>query len=75
VHRAFAELVITEGLQRQRQQCRPLFGEHGGDLTFGGAVNAGIGPALFPMVEIALRLLQAFEAESFERGFLGMTDA
>src|ERR1035438_5940204 len=50
MHDAFAVLVITKGLQRQWQQCGLLFGKHGGDLPFGGAVDAGVGPALFPTV-------------------------
>ena len=75
MHRALAVLVIAEWLHRQRQQGRPLFGEHGRHLPFGGAVDARVGPALLPVVQIGLRLLQAFEAQSFQRRFLGMADA
>src|ERR1019366_9429016 len=38
VHRAFAVLVIAEGLDGQRQQGRSLFGEYHHDLPLGGAM-------------------------------------
>src|SRR3979411_1949357 len=74
VHGAFAILVIAEGFDGQRQQGRPLFGEHGRDLPLGGAVDARIGPTLFPVVEVGLRFRQAFEAHPFERRSLRMAD-
>ena len=64
VHRAFTVLVIAEGLDGQRQQRRPLLGEHSRDLPLGGAMDARVGPACFPMVQVGLRLLGAFEAQS-----------
>jgi hypothetical protein len=67
-------LVVAERLQRQREQGGFLFGEHGGYLPFGGAVNPCIGPALLPVVQVDLSLLQTFEALSLQRRFLGMTD-
>ena len=67
-------LPQSHGILR-RQQGRSLFGEHGGDLAFGGAVNARIGPALFPAVEIGLRFLQTLEAQTLQRRFLRVANA
>src|SRR5688572_30728922 len=52
VHRALAVAVMAEGLERQRVQGQSLFSEHYRDLPFRGAVDARIGPALFPSVEV-----------------------
>ena len=38
-------------------------------------MDAGIGPAFLPVIEIGLGLLQALEALTLERGFLGVADA
>src|SRR5260370_24201046 len=54
VHGAIAELVITERLQEQRPQRRLLCGKHGRDLSLGGAVNPGIGPMSFPVIQANL---------------------
>src|SRR5581483_190317 len=35
---------------------------------------AGVGPTLFPVVEMGLGLFQRFETEAFQRRVLGMTD-
>ena len=75
MHRAFAVLVVAERFQRQRQQRRLLFGEHRRDLSLGGAVDARVGPALFPAVQIGLRFFQALEAQPFQRRLLGVSDA
>src|SRR5580700_6347481 len=72
VYGAFPELVIAEGLDGQRQQGRPLFGEHGRDLPLSGAMDARVGPVGFPIVQVGLRLLQAFETQALERGLLRM---
>jgi hypothetical protein len=64
---AFSVLVVAEGFERQRLQVRFFFEEHGCDLAFGCAMDAGIGPALFPAVEIRLRFFEALEAHPFER--------
>ena len=69
-----AVLVIAEGLQRQRLKLGFLFGEHGGDLTFGGAVNARIGPAFLPAVQVSLSFAEAFEAQSAQRSLLRVSD-
>ena len=71
--RARAELVVAKRLDRQRQQRRAFFGEHGRDLALGGAVNAGVGPAGVPAVEVGLRLLERLEAQALEGG-LRMAD-
>src|ERR1035441_1344954 len=64
VHGALAVLVIAEWLDRQRLQRRPLFSEHGGHLAFGSAVDARVGPVGFPVIQVVLRLLQAFKPAS-----------
>jgi Family of unknown function (DUF5372) len=51
---------------------RFFFEEHGGNLTLGRAVDAGVGPTLFPAIQIGLRFLQALETHPFERCSLGV---
>ena len=53
---------------------RFFFGEHSHDLSFGRAMNACVGPTLFPMIQIGLRFFQALEAHAFQRRFLGVPD-
>ena len=65
VHRALAVLVIAEGFDGQRQQRRFLFCEHRRNLPFGSAMNARVGPALFPAIQVGLRFFEGFEALSF----------
>ena len=72
MHRALAILVIAEGLDGQRQQRRPFFGKHRRHLTLGGAVNARIGPPLFPAIQVGLRLFEGLETQAFQWRFLGM---
>ena len=50
MHDPLAVLVIAKRFQGQREQGGFFFGKHGGDLPFGGAVNASIGAAGLPMV-------------------------
>src|ERR1700756_3500522 len=54
---AFSELVVTERLQRQGHQGWFFFRKHGGNLPFGGSVDAGISPVCFPLIKISLPLL------------------
>src|SRR5271165_435080 len=75
VHRALTVLVVAEGFDGQRQQGRPLLGEHGRDLPLGGAMDARVGPARFPVIQGGLRLLGAFEAHALQRGLLRMAHA
>ena len=74
MHDALAVLVITERFDRQRKQERFFLGEHRRNLPFGRAVDARVGPAQFPVIEIGLSFLQAFKALSFERCFLRVAD-
>ena len=74
MHGAGPVLVIAKRLDRQGAQDRLLLGEHGGDLTLGGAVDAGVGPARLPAIEIGLGLVERLEAQPLERRFLGMAD-
>jgi hypothetical protein len=46
----------------------------GSDLSFRGAMNAGIGTACLPTIQIGLGLLQALKAFSLERS-LSVADA
>src|SRR5208283_6019804 len=66
---------IAERLQWKRKQRGFLFGKHGGHLPLGRAVDAGVGPALFPVIEVGLGFFQALEAQAFQRCSLRMTDA
>ena len=75
MHRAIAELVITERLQRQWQKRWFFLHEHGRYLPLGRAVDAGIGPVGFPLIEVRLCLLQTFKALALEWRFLGVTDS
>jgi hypothetical protein len=63
MHCSLAVPVIAKRLKRQRQERRSFFGKHGRNLPFRGSVNARVGPALFPAIQIRLRLLQALEAQ------------
>ena len=74
MHVAAAVLVVTKRLERQRAERRAFLGEHGGDLPLGRAVNARIGPALLPAVQIRLAVVEALEAESAQRRLLGVAD-
>jgi hypothetical protein len=70
MHRAFAVLVIAERFQWQRQQRRFFLGEHRRYLALGGAVNARVGPTLFPVVQMSLCLFQTFEPQALQRRLL-----
>ena len=75
MNRALAILVVAERLQRQRLQEGLLFGEHRGNLPLGPPMDALIGPALFPVVQIRLRFFQALELLALQRRLLRMADA
>jgi hypothetical protein len=74
MNRALPILVVAKGLNGQRDQRRLLFGEHRRNLPFGGAVNAGVGPAFFPVIQIGLGLVESFETQSFQGRLLRMAD-
>src|SRR6266571_1654572 len=67
MHRARAELVVAKWLDGERQEGGPLLGEHGRDLALGRAVDARIGPADVPPVEVGLGLVEQLEAQALER--------
>ena len=62
-----AELVVAKRLDGQRLERGPLLGEHRGDLTRGGAVDAGVRPAGVPAVEVGLSRFEGLEAQALER--------
>jgi hypothetical protein len=68
MHSAFAVLVVAKRLQRQRLQQRLFLGEHRRHLPLGPAMDALVGPALFPVIEICLRLFQALELLALRAG-------
>src|SRR5262252_2653514 len=74
MHGAHPVLVIAEGLQRQRQEGRLFLGEHRCDLALGGTVDARVGPASFPAIEVRLRRVEALEAQALERRGLRVAD-
>src|SRR3954453_9127697 len=53
VHAPVAKLIQPKWLQRQWQQRRLLFAEHSCPLSFGGAMDARVGP-LSPVIEVGL---------------------
>ena len=69
---ARAEAVVPKRLQRQRAQRRALLGKHHRDLALGRAVDARVGPARLPLIEIRLRGLEALEALPLQRRLLRM---
>src|SRR2546426_5279011 len=71
---SFAELVIAERFDRQWKQRRFFLGEHRRNLSLRCAMDARVGPAQFPLIEIGLSGIQRFKAQSFERCFLSMSD-
>jgi hypothetical protein len=73
VHRAFAIPVVTKRLDRQLAQGRLLLGKHHRDLALDRPVDAGVGPALFPSIEVGLCFVDRFEAQPLERSPLRVT--
>src|SRR4249920_167920 len=73
--RTGAVLVIAKRLDGQRLQSRTLFGEHSRNLPLSCAVNARIGPALFPVIQVSLCLLKTLKTLPLQRGILCVTDA
>src|SRR5208282_5729311 len=74
IHTPLAMLVVAKRFQGKRQQVWFFFRKHGGDLSFCGAMNAGIGTACLPTIQIGLGLLHGLKAFSLERS-LGVADA
>ena len=75
MHTAAAVLVVAERLEGQRAERGAFFLEHGGDLALGRTVDAGVGPAPLPAVQIRLAVVEMLEAEAAQRRFLGVADA
>ncbi len=53
---------------------RFFFAEHDRHLPFRRAMDARVGPALFPAIQIRLRFFQALEAHPFKGRFLRVAD-
>src|SRR3989454_163583 len=70
---AGAELVVAKRLDGQWPERGPLLGEHRGDLTLGRAVDAGVGPASIPAIEVRLGGVEILEPQPLERS-LSMAD-
>ena len=75
MHGAAAVLVVAERLEGQRAERRTLLGKHGGDLALGRAVDAGVGPAPLPAVQVRLAVVEVLESEAAQRRLLGVADA
>ena len=73
--RALAKLVIAKRLDGQRAQGGAFLGKHHGDLALRGAVDARVGPVLFPAIQIGLRGLDRLEALPVQRRLLRVADA
>jgi hypothetical protein len=71
---SLAVLVAAKGFHRQGQQGRLFFSEHGQHLALRRAVNACVGPAFFPLIQVVLRFFDAFEALPFELSLQRVTD-
>src|SRR5882672_3540072 len=56
--RTLTVTVIAKWFERKRAERGPLLGKHQGDLPFRGAVDARVGPARLPAIQIGLRLLE-----------------
>src|ERR671925_156697 len=75
MNRSFAVLVITERLQRQWKKERLFFGKHCRDLPLRCAMNARVGPARLPLIQIGLSLFEAFEAFPLQWSLLCVSNA
>src|SRR5215216_4521627 len=74
-HDALPVFIKAEGLEWEWQQVWSFFGKHRRHLSFGGAVNAGVGLVCLPTIEISLRGCQTLEALAFEWCLLRMAHA
>ena len=73
--RPLAVPVIAKRFERERPERGLLLGKHRGDLPLRRAVDARVGPARLPAIQVRLRLLERLEAESSQRRLLRVADA
>ena len=69
MHGAFAEAVIAKRFERERAERGPFLGKHHGDLPLRRAVDARVGPARFPAIQIRLRLVELSKRRPFSGVF------
>src|SRR5205823_6475656 len=74
VHGARAVLVVAKRRERQRPQRGLLFGKHGRDLALRGPVDARVGPAGVPVIEVRLAVRERLEAHPAQRRALRVPD-
>ena len=74
VHGAGAESIVPKRGRRQRSEVRALLRKHRGDLALGRPVDARVGPARLPVIEVGLRVGEPLEAQPFEGRALGVAD-
>lgn len=75
MHDARAVAVVTKGLERERLQVRALLGKHRAHLALGRAMDARVGPAQLPLIQVGLGRLQGLEAQPLKRRALRVPDA
>src|SRR5439155_237851 len=73
-HGGGAESIVPKRGRRQRSEVRALLRKHRGDLALGRPVDARVGPARLPVIEVGLRVGEPLEAQPFEGRALGVAD-
>ncbi len=68
-NQAFTIPIVARRLQRQCLQARLLICEHRRHLPLGQTVDALVGPVLFPVIQVRLRILQTLELLTLQRYF------
>jgi hypothetical protein len=63
-----------ERIPEARATGKAFLQQHGRYLALRRAVNACVGPAFFPLIQVGLRFFDAFEALPFEWSLLRVTD-
>ena len=64
MHGALAVPVVAKRLDGSGAERGLLLGKHHGDLALRRAVDARVGPARLPAIEVRLRLLERLEAQA-----------
>jgi len=75
VHRAFAVPVIAKRFERERPERGLLLRKHHGDLPLRRPVDARVGPARLPAIQVRLRLVETLKAQASQRRLLRVADA